>query len=251
MPHSRNRLFWNRTSKEYQQLHGQVLEETALAWGAWRIPESQVGALGDVRGRRCLELGCGGAQWSCGIALQGARAVGLDLSEAQLADAGARAARLSAPIALLQSDSELLPFADESFDIVFCDHGAMTFSDPERTVPEVARVLAPDGLFAFCMSTPIRDICSHPVTGAFTGTLDTDYFGIGLLDDGESVTTQLTYGDWIRLFRRCGFAIDDLIELQPPASATTTYKAFVTLDWARRWPGEHIWKVRKQRRTSA
>jgi len=36
-----------------------------------------------------------------------------------------------------------------SFDIVFCDHGAMTFADRHRTVPQAARVLRPGGLFAF------------------------------------------------------------------------------------------------------
>ena len=34
---------------------------------------------------------------------------------------------------------EQATFPDASFDVVFCDHGAMTFSDPYRTVPEAAR----------------------------------------------------------------------------------------------------------------
>ncbi len=47
-PHHRaNRVFWNRTSDAYQQLHGEVLEREALAWGVWRIPEAEVNALED------------------------------------------------------------------------------------------------------------------------------------------------------------------------------------------------------------
>jgi hypothetical protein len=44
--------------------------------------------------------------------------------------------------------------------------------------------------------------------------------------------------------RKCGFVIDELIEVRPPAEATTRY-TFVDLDWARKWPSEEVWKVRK------
>ena len=60
------------------------------------------------------------------------------------------------------------------------------------------------------------------------------------------VSYALPYGEWIRLFRRHGLVVDDLIELQPPADATTTY-TFLGREWARRWPGEQIWVVSKPR----
>jgi hypothetical protein len=62
----------------------------------------------------------------------------------------------------------------------------------------------------------------------------------------EAVQFQLGYGDWIRLFRSAGLAVDDLIELHPPPEATSTYFGDDHLAWARRWPLEHIWKARKQ-----
>jgi hypothetical protein len=76
-----------------------------------------------------------------------------------------------------------------------------------------------------------------------------DYFGMHTADseDPEWNTTefQLTYGDWIRLFRANGFLIDDLIELRPGREATTTFDDYAPLEWARAFPAEHIWKVRK------
>jgi hypothetical protein len=57
---------------------------------------------------------------------------------------------------------------------------------------------------------------------------------------------QLGYGDWIRLFRSNGFEVEDLIELRAPDTGTTTYSDYVPGDWARKWPAEHIWKVRKK-----
>ena len=54
---------------------------------------------------------------------------------------------------------------------------------------------------------------------------------------------QLTYGQWIRLFRANGFAIEDLIELRPERDANDVRPR--PFEWARDFPGEHIWKVRK------
>lgn len=49
----------------------------------------------------------------------------------------------------------------------------------------------------------------------------------------------------IRLFRANGLIIEDLLELQPAPDADTTYTDYTTLEWARAFPSEHIWKVRK------
>ena len=80
-------------------------------------------------GRDVLELGCGAAQWSIALAALGAR-VGRPRRVARAARA--TPARASASLPLLVADGEQLPFADAAFDIVFCDHGAMSFCDPER-----------------------------------------------------------------------------------------------------------------------
>jgi hypothetical protein len=48
----------------------------------------------------------------------------------------------------------------------------------------------------------------------------------------------------IRLVRGCGFEVQDLIEIRPPSDATTRYP-IATLEWARQWPCEEVWKARK------
>jgi SAM-dependent methyltransferase len=148
-------------------------------------------------------------------------------------------------ISLVQGDAQNLPFGGDAFDVVFCDHGATVFASPKAIIAEVSRILTPNGLFAFCMSTPIRDICFDPAAGRVTASLATDYFGLSSFDDGQSVEYQLPYGEWIRLFRQHQFVVEDLIELQAPAAAITTYSDYVPVEWARKWPAEHIWKLRK------
>ncbi len=53
-------------------------------------------------------------------------------------------------------------------------------------------------------------------------------------------------GDMIRLLRRCGMEVEDLLELRPPQAATASHP-LATLDWARQWPSEEFWKARKLR----
>jgi len=140
-----NRTFWNSDADAYQAAHGDFLARHPMAWGGFRMPESELDVLGDVRDTDILELGCGGGQWSAALQRIGVRPVGLDVSYQQLR----HARRASDTLPLLIADAERLPFTDARFDVVFCDHGAMSFCDPDRTLPEVARVLRPGGLFAF------------------------------------------------------------------------------------------------------
>jgi hypothetical protein len=63
--------------------------------------------------------------------------------------------------------------------------------------------------------------------------------------DTDAVEFNLGYGDWIRLFRASGLEVIDLVDVQPPEGVTTRF-GFVTPDWARRWPSEQVWKLRKR-----
>jgi ubiquinone/menaquinone biosynthesis C-methylase UbiE len=242
---ARNREFWDADSAAYQAAHGDDLASRPLAWGAWRRPEAELNMLADVTGRDLLELGCGGAQWSAALASAGARCVGIDLSIAQLGHARihCREAGVTVPLAL--TDAERLPFRADSFDLVFCDHGAMSFCDPELTLPEVARVLRRGGMLVFCATHPLVYLTWNNATDKQTRTLHMDYAELGCVDLGEgTVDWVLPPGTWIDRFHTFGFDVTDLIELVAPASATTTYDEFVPTKWAQRWPAEQIWRVR-------
>jgi SAM-dependent methyltransferase len=249
---ARNREYWDARSADYQESHGSQLAVHGDAWGIWQIPEHELRILGDVQGRDVIELGCGAAQWSIALARRGARPVGVDLSEAQLTHGRRLMAAARVEFPLVHASAESVPLPDESFDIAFCDHGAFTFADPYRTVPEAARLVRDGGLLAFNMSTPLVEICWPPEADDVTDRLSMDYFGLHEVETGEAdhVEFNLPYGEWIRLFRRNGFVVEDLLELRPPAGATSTYRSERAREWARRWPMEHIWKVRRLPRGS-
>ena len=239
-----NRAFWDRQSDEYQERHREFIGRPEPRWGMWQVPESELQVLGDVAGKDVLELGCGAAQWAVLLAGQGARVVGLDNSDRQLEHARAAVVAGGVDVELVRSAAEALPFPDARFDVVFCDHGAMSFADPLVVVPEVARVLGPGGLFAFSHTTPLAWICTDEDDNTVE-RLVTDYFGLHRYEaPGEPVGFNLVLGAWIRLFRASGFAVEALIELQPPEGAESTYRTPEETAWARRWPIEQIWKVR-------
>jgi SAM-dependent methyltransferase len=244
---ARNRELWNRDSDEYQGRHRDHIGRPEPRWGIWQIPESELQILGDVAGKDVLELGCGAGQWSILLALLGARTVGIDSSERQLEHARKAMADAGVDFPLVHGNAEALPFPDATFDVVFADHGANRFADPVRWVPEAARVLRPGGLLAFSGATPWEYVCWDGENDTIGRKLVLDYFGLHRLEDTDGcVQFELTYGEWIRLFLASGFSIEALQEIQPPEGATSTYRTPEETEWARHWPMEQIWRVRKE-----
>jgi SAM-dependent methyltransferase len=238
----RNLEHWNRDAADYQRRNASHIDRAEPAWGVWQIPESEVGALGDVAGLDALENGCGAAQWGRALARRGARVVGLDISDEQL-----RLAReAGADFPLVQGSAEALPFPDASFDLVFADHGAFVFTDPLLSVPEAARVLRPGGRLVFSHSTPLDALCWDEASQSMTSRLQRGYFDLHREDWTEFVTFNLPYGRWIRLFGSCGLVVEDLVELRPAEDAVSTYRDDDDRAWARRWPMDQIWKLRRR-----
>ncbi len=242
-----NRRVWDEQADDYQARHGGQLEKSGgTAWGVWQIPESELRVLGDVAGLDVLELGCGAAQWSIALAGRGARPTGLDNSARQLEHARELMAAAGVEFPLVHASAESTGLPSQSFDVVFCDFGAMTFTDPSLSVPEAARLLRPGGLFAFSALTPIVDLVWPPGAEHPGERLAVDYWdGIRRFEEpGEPVAFQLPYGEWIALFRSNGLQIEDLIELRPPADGESSYRSVEDREWSRRWPMEHIWRLR-------
>jgi ubiquinone/menaquinone biosynthesis C-methylase UbiE len=242
---ARNRDAWDRVTDEYHEQNAAFIE-AGLAWGLWQIPESELQILGDVIGMDVLELGCGEAEWSRALAKLGARPVGLDVSPKRLARARAALAKDGLDFPLVEAPAEDVPLPDASFDVVFCDYGATLFADPHTVVPEVARLLRSGGTFAFSGATPLAWVAYDEASDDYTTTLHRDWFGLHRWGDPEGmVEYNLTHGDWIALFRANGFQIERLIEVRPPEGARTTYRTAEQTAWARRFPMEQIWVLRK------
>ena len=247
---TRNRSAWDGWADWYAKPGASNWARADPVWGIWSVAEERLGVLPpDLAGQDTVELGCGTGYVSAWLARRGARPVGLDNSAAQLATARELQARHGLAFPLIHGNAERVPLPDATFDLAISEYGASIWCDPYAWIPEAARLLRPGGRLIFLvnsvqlmLSTPDED--GEPATER----LLRPFFGMHRFEwpDDESVEFHLGHGDMIRLLRRCGFEVEDLIEVQPPEGATTEWP-LASIDWARQWPTEEVWKARKAR----
>ncbi len=243
----RNRKAWDQWAAKYAAA-GERNWRSEPDWGIWSIPETELHILPDVSGLDVIELGCGTAYISSWLARRGARVIGIDNSAAQLSTARRLQGEHNLHFPLIHGDAEQVPLPDACFDLAISEYGASIWCDPCRWIPEAARLLRPGGQLIFLVNGSLLMLCV-PVDESLSAepVLLRDYFGMHRFEwpDDDSVDFHLGYGDWIRLLRRSGFEVENLVELRPGSDASTSYP-FVTLEWARRWPSEEVWMARKR-----
>ena len=244
----RNRAMWDEWATRYVTAGERAWASNAPDWGIWGVPENDVGMLPpDLAGRDAIELGCGTGYVASWLARRGARVTGIDNSARQLATARRLQREHAVSFPLVHGNAENLPCRDASVDFAISEYGACLWADPYLWVPEVARVLRPGGRLHFLVHSALLMLCMEEQDGvAASDRLLRPAFGMHRVEwpGDPGVEFHLGHGDWIRLLHANGLVVEDLVELRPPADAATRYP-FVTLEWARRWPGEEVWKLRR------
>ncbi|MBW3593458.1 MAG: class I SAM-dependent methyltransferase [Actinobacteria bacterium] len=245
---ARNRDAWTKSNEEYTagRAHAAWAAEE-ITWGTCGAPESEVQALPDVRGLDVVELGCGTAYFGAWLKRAGARrVVGVDIAPAQLATAEEMDDEFGLGLELVEANAEATGLAPESFDVALSEYGASIWCDPYLWIPEAARLLRPGGELVFLRNSTLAILCAAD-DGATSETLQRPQRALHRLDWQDDGTTEfhLGHGEWVRLLRKNGFEIVDLVELY--ADATTPEQSYYAFSrgWAERWPWEEVWRARK------
>lgn len=139
------RILWSRFFNEISRSKGDR-EETNdyISVGNFRRLRADVlSILGDLRGARILDVGCGTGHFTKPLAAANA-VVGLDLSASMLAFARTKGLR---PVRAL---AEALPFGDGRFDVVLATSVLQFISDGGAVVREILRVVKPGGRVIIC-----------------------------------------------------------------------------------------------------
>ena len=246
-----NRHWWDAEAPDYYSEHGRFLGDDRFVWGPEGLDESDAGLLGDVTGRRVLEVGAGAAQCSRWLATQGAEVVASDLSLGMLRqgqDIGRRLDAVSLP--LVQADAGRLPFADASFDIVCSAYGAVPFvADSAGLMLEVARVVRPGGRWVFSVSHPMRWALPDDPGEAGLVVRSSYFDRTPYVEEGEDGTAvyvehHRTLGDRVRELVAAGFVVEDLVEPEWPDSNDQVWGGWSPLR-GRLIPGTAIFVCRR------
>jgi len=244
----RNQEFWRTQAESYAAAAPRQWDGDP-SWGVFSVPEAEARLLPDVTGLDVVELGCGTAYVSSWLARRGARlVVGLDPTVTQLAIALQMQARADLMFPLVRGDAEVLPFADDAFDLAVSEYGAAIWCDPYRWLPEAARVLRPGGRLVFLGNATLLMLCVPDEDGVPAGErLLRRQRGMHRFEwpDDPGVEFHLSHGDMVRALRSAGFEVEDLVELYAPVGGTTRYP-FVEAAWAQQWPVEEAWIARKR-----
>jgi SAM-dependent methyltransferase len=211
-----NAAAWDRHAAAYQA--GARLPTDVAHYGPDIGTESDFRLLGDLKGKRVLELGCGGAQCSIAFAKQGATAIGIDFSSEMLAFAKRLCEREDVRVELRHGDVADLAFLRaDSIDMAFSAYAFGYVQDLNRVFRQVHRVLKVGAPLVFSLPHPAYDMLDDdadqpllvrrsyfdrsPIDYTFNGIAFTDY--------------HHTLSDLFTSLTRASYRIDTVLEPEP------------------------------------
>jgi SAM-dependent methyltransferase len=215
-----NAAAWDRFSSAYQA--GARLPTDVAHYGPDIGTETDFRLLGDLKGKRVLELGCGGGQCSIAFAKQGATAIGVDFSAEQLAFARRLAERENVRVELHQADLADLAFVRaDSIDVAFSAYAFGFVDDLSRVFRQVHRVLKPNAPLVFSLPHPAYDMIDDDADEPLL--VRRSYFDRSPIDyewNGVTFTDfHHTIGDLYMALVRASYRVDVILEPEPSSSA--------------------------------
>jgi len=188
--------------------------------------------IGDVAGKRTLDLGTGSGQAAVSFAVHGATSIGIDSSSAHLDRARRRADDAGAKVEWHQGDlTELAFLRADSIDVVFSAYAIGEIDDIGRLFRQVHRVLQPAGLFVFSYEHPLA-------TALRAGRSVFDESPITIDGDRRARTVYPhATGHVVTSLNRAGFRIDAIVEPEPSPNGGERAKLPSTIVWRARKEG--------------
>jgi 2-polyprenyl-3-methyl-5-hydroxy-6-metoxy-1,4-benzoquinol methylase len=138
---------YDEASDFYATMYGDSVSDPATA--------ALLDLVGDVGGKRVLDIACGHGRVARALARRGADVVGVDVSSVMLGVA--RRIENSDPLGISYRNIDVTsrsPMPDTPYDIVTCSYGLTDIDDLDAVLHTVGSSILPDGLFVFSIMHP-------------------------------------------------------------------------------------------------
>lgn len=235
---------WDEFSDEYQK-QAQLGSDVAH-YGPDIANEAELRLLGDLKGKRVLELGCGGAQCSIAFARAGATAIGVDQSAQQLAHARRNCEEAEVRVELRHGDMADLAFLRaDGIDLVFSAYAFQYVEDLNRVFRQVHRVLKVGAPLVFSLPHPAFFVVDED--GGIPPRIERSYFDRSpeRYDWGGVSFTAYhhTFADIYMGLARASYRVDLVLEPAPTPGAPRSWFWKEPMDWL---PRTLIVRARKE-----
>jgi len=178
--------------------------------------------LGEVNGKRVLEIGCGGGQNSIALSRWGARVVGVDSSENQITFARDLARREGVEASFIVGNHlDLLRWDKDSYDIAISCFCLEYIEDLDSFLSAIRNVLREEGILVVCDLHPL--VSGADIVGISMGSYieSVDYFRSRAVpfkwrfSDGTTtdfIRYHRTFADLFSSLQNGDFIIEDIRE---------------------------------------
>lgn len=210
---------WDRASKVYLERRGH--DVASISYGNLAPTEDTLQLLGDLHGKRILDIGCGGGQNAIACALGGASVVGLDLSVAQLMAARKLAEAHEVDIEWRVGNGQLLNAIPGPFDLILTLQLLPYISMPDKLLSNAASLLKAGGKLVASFDHPFRncfydmdadDLSPFPTRAYF----DEEPLSWHFEPDLPMQAHHFSLGRWIAWILQAGLILEKVIEAPAP-----------------------------------
>ncbi len=225
---------------------GGDLPTDVASYGADIPTEASLRLLGNLEGKRVLDLGCGAGHAAVSFARQGAKVLAVDPSTAQLDAARDAAERAEVRIELIHAGPAELAFVRaDAIDAVWSAMALAEVPDLDRVFRQVHRVLKPEAPLVFSLP--------HPAFAMFDPTAELPlhvrraYHDRAPLrwprGDEDVVDHPRTIAEVFTGLVRANFRVDTILEPQPTRQPPHSQAWTDVMAWV---PATVIFRARKE-----
>lgn len=216
-----NASFWIQIIRERRDKYRNELTDPAI-----------LTAIGQAEGLTVLDAGCGEGYLSRILARKGATVTGVDASSKLIEAARTQNVTDALPVSFDVSSVNELPYADNTFDLVVCNHLFNDLYDPSRPINEFSRALRSGGRLIILMLHPCfynKHAERHHATNGLIAASYFDTRDIKQVFEVDGLISPVPNTTWFRPLefyteelRKSGLAITSLTEPHPSAEQVQT-----------------------------